>query len=227
MARHAADLKDVADALELPQSVLVGHSMGGFVALVAAQADPDRFSHVLLVDGGLPLAVPAGISRESLLEATLGPAASRLSMTFPDHAAYLDFWRQHPAFADLLDDDLQEGLADYARYDLAGTEPELHPSASLDAVMQDLMDLLDGGAVLAALAELSRPVSLMTAPRGMLNETPGLYSPSQIQRWTADLPSLTVLEVPDVNHYTIIMGAAGARAVTQELRQTAGLQPPI
>jgi len=91
MARHAADLEAVVESLELPSALLVGHSMGGFVAVVAAQAYPDRFSQVLLVDGGLPLAVPEGISREDMLGATLGPAASRLSMTFPDRTAYQEF----------------------------------------------------------------------------------------------------------------------------------------
>jgi hypothetical protein len=57
----------------------------------------------------------------------------------------------------------------------------------------------------------------MTAPRGLLNETPGLYSRSEIERWRAELPSVTIREVPDVNHYTIVMGAAGASAVTQEV----------
>src|SRR5471032_539016 len=36
MARHAADLQAVIQALELPRAILVGHSMGGFVAVVTA-----------------------------------------------------------------------------------------------------------------------------------------------------------------------------------------------
>ena len=213
MARHAADLEAVIEALELPRAILVGHSMGGFVAVVTASLYPDRFSEVFLIDGGLPLAIPAGISKEDLLEATLGPAARRLSMTFPDRATYLEFWKKHPAFAD----EWSQAVVDYANYDLTGTEPELRPSASLAAVQQDSMDLYDGESVLAALAELRQPVSLMTASRGLLNESPGLYSPSEIERWKAELPTVTIREVPDVNHYTIVMGAAGASAVAHEV----------
>jgi lipase len=213
MARHAADLVAVIEALELPSAILLGHSMGGFVAVVTASLYPDRFSEVFLVDGGLPLSIPAGISKEDLLEATLGPAARRLSMTFPDRATYLEFWKRHPAFAD----EWSQAVVDYANYDLTGTEPELRPSASLEAVKQDSMDLYDGESVLAALAELRQPVSLLTAPRGLLNETPGLYSPSEIERWKKELPAVTIREVPDVNHYTIVMGAAGAGAVAREV----------
>ena len=214
MVRHASDLEAVIEALQLPEASLVGHSMGAFVAVVAAHLHPGRFSKVLLVDGGLPLAVPAGISTEDLLQAVLGPAAARLSMTFPDHATYLEFWKNHPAFAD---DQWSQAVVDYATYDLTGTEPELRPSASLEAVRQDSMDLFDAEAALAGLATLEKPVSLLTAPRGLLNETPGLYSPSAIERWKGELPAVKIREVPDVNHYTIVMGAAGASAVAREL----------
>jgi lipase len=231
MAQHAADLAAVTEALDLPQAVLVGHSMGAFVALVAAHLHPNCFSDLLLVDGGLPLAMPPGISREDLLAATLGPAMSRLSMTFPDRATYLEFWKAHPAFAG---DQWSEAVADYAAYDLTGTEPDLRPSTALEAVRQDSMDLYGGGVVLEALTHLAlarveegRAVSLLTAPRGLLNEAPGLYSPDAVKDWRAKLPAVTMQEVPDVNHYTIVMGAAGAGAVARELlRVLAGASDP-
>jgi pimeloyl-ACP methyl ester carboxylesterase len=222
MARHAADLEAVIQALELPPATLVGHSMGGFVAVVAAQLYPGRFTEVLLIDGGLPLAIPAGVSKETVLALVLGPAAARLSMTFPDPATYLEFWKKHPAFAG---EQWSQAVADYASYDLTGTEPELRPSASLEAVRADSMDLLGGQAVLAAFSELAgpaglrAPVTLLTAARGLLNETPGLYGPIAIERWRAELPAVTIREVPDVNHYTIVMGEAGAGAVAREVRR--------
>jgi lipase len=227
MATHAGDLEAVIEALDLPPVILAGHSMGGFVALVAAYLYPDRFSEVLLVDGGLPLVIPEGISKEDLLTATLGPAAARLSMTFPDRESYLEFWRRHPAFAG---DQWSQAVVDYANYDLTGTEPQLRPSASLEAVRQDSLDLYGGGVVLEALSGLTglsdvsppaamrAPVTLLTAPRGLLNETPGLYSPNEIERWRRELPAVIIREVPDVNHYTIVMGPAGAKAVARELQ---------
>jgi lipase len=217
MARHAADLLAVTEALELPRAILVGHSMGGFVAVVTAHLYPDLFSRVLLIDGGLPLAIPAGISRDDLLQATLGPAAQRLSMTFPDLETYLEFWKKHPAFAS----GWSQAVVDYASYDLTGTEPQLRPSASIEAVKEDSIELYGGEPVLGALAGLRQPVTLLTAPRGLLDQTPGLYSPRDIERWKAALPAVTFREVPDVNHYTIVMGAAGAGAVAREVRRYA------
>ena len=215
MARHAADLEAVIEALDVPRALLIGHSMGGFVAVVTSHLYPDRFSQVLLVDGGLPLAIPTGISERDLLQATLGPASQRLSMTFADHQAYLEFWKKHPAFADCW----SQAVADYANYDLTGAEPLLRPSCSIEAMTEDSMELYGGESVLAALAEPRQPLTLLTAPRGLLNQAPGLYGASEIARWRAELPASTIREVPDVNHYTIVMGAAGAGAVAREVRR--------
>jgi hypothetical protein len=146
-------------------------------------------------------------------------------MTFPDRATYLSFWKEHPAFAG---EELSQVVLDYVSYDLTGTEPHLRPAASLEAVRQDSMDLYGGGVVLEALDELRRDgqrgatVSLMTAPRGLLNQTPGLYSPSAIEGWRADLPNVPMWEVPDVNHYTIVMGETGARTVAREVARLVG-----
>ena len=136
-------------------------------------------------------------------------------MTFADHQAYLEFWKKHPAFAGCW----SQAVADYANYDLTGAEPLLRPSCSIEAMTEDSMELYGGESVLAALAEPRQPLTLLTAPRGLLNQTPGLYGASEIARWRAELPALTIREVPDVNHYTIVMGAAGAGAVAREVRR--------
>lgn len=217
MAQHAEDLIAVLDRLDIERATLVGHSMGGFASLVTAHLAPERFDEVLLVDGGLPLAMPAGLSEEEQLEAVLGPAAARLAMTFPDAGSYREFWMRHPAFQS----EWSPAVEDYVDYDLVGWEPELHPSASYEAVAEDSRELGGGASVLAALAGLRHPVTLLTAPRGLLDQSPGLYSGPEIARWREQLPTVTISEVPDVNHYTIVMSERGAAAVASEVRRIA------
>lgn len=55
--------------------VVVGHSMGAFAAVVLANLFPDRVRSLVLVDGGLPLQVPAGLTDAEIVAAVLGPAA--------------------------------------------------------------------------------------------------------------------------------------------------------
>jgi pimeloyl-ACP methyl ester carboxylesterase len=185
--------------------------MGAFVGLVLADRHPDRVSRLLLVDGGLPLAVPEGLSADEVISLVLGPAAERLAMRFASVGDYYDFWRRHPAFAN----DWSPALEDYLAYDLVGTEPELSPSTSYDAMRVDTVDMNTGSALRDALGRMQHPALLLTAPRGLFDETPGLYEPTRLAAMLESLPLVTAREVEDVNHYTITMAGPGAEVVAE------------
>jgi pimeloyl-ACP methyl ester carboxylesterase len=215
MARHADDLAQVLDALAVDEAFVVGHSMGGFVSVVLRHRHPARVRGLLLVDGGLPLPVPPELTAEQVIQAVLGPALARLSMTFPDRAAYHAFWRAHPA----LSADWGPAVAAYVDYDLVGAEPALVSSVRPDAVREDSVDQLDGSAIRDALAALaSEPVTLVRAPRGLKDEPPGLYPEPLLQALTTKLPGLRWRTVPDVNHYTMLLSERGARGIADEVR---------
>ena len=104
IATHAEDVLALLDAVGADQAVLAGHSMGAFVvAVAAAGVARDRVRGVVLVDGGLPFPAAPGADVETTLGAVLGPALSRLGMTFPDLAAVRAFWAQHPAVGPWVD----------------------------------------------------------------------------------------------------------------------------
>ncbi|MEQ6901638.1 alpha/beta hydrolase [Nocardioides sp. YIM 152588] len=214
MAAHADDLAAVLDHLGIERTVVVGHSMGAFASLVLADRHPDRVSRLVLVDGGLPLEVPDGLSADEVISYILGPAAERLAMRFASTADYLDFWRPHPAFAG----DWSAALEDYLAYDLVGEAPELRPATSYEVVARDTVDLITGTALVEALGRLRHPALLLTAPRGLLDETPGLYEPTRLAGLVAQQPTLRAREVDDVNHYTITMAETGAKAVAEAVR---------
>jgi pimeloyl-ACP methyl ester carboxylesterase len=51
LSRVAAALVEYAEERRLERPVLVGHSLGGFVSLLAASSAPDRFAGVVSIDG--------------------------------------------------------------------------------------------------------------------------------------------------------------------------------
>ena len=220
MAAHADDLAAVLAAHQVGSAVVVGHSMGAFASVVLARRHPELVQSLVLVDGGLPLQVPAGLSDEEVIQSVLGPAAERLAATFPSREAYRDFWRVHPAFADHWN----ALVEDYVDYDLAGEPPLLRPSTNYQAMARDTADLNGGAALMDALESLAVPAVLLRAPRGLLNEDAGLYTPGYVDQWAGRLPALRVRDVPGTNHYTIVMDSPGAAAVAGAVRQALGEQ---
>lgn len=210
MDRHADDLLAVLDHLDLPAPLVAGHSMGGFVAAAFGARHPDRVSGTVLVDGGLPLpSPPEGTTPEQALNAAIGPAAQRLTMTFGSTEEYLDFWRPHPAFAGAWTPEVE----DYLAYDLDGDRS----SVSLDAVRDDSADLLDADGAAVRVAGLAEGTVFLRAPAGMLGDPGGLYAAEAVAEHLHRLPGLVARDVPGTNHYTIVMGEHGARAVADAL----------
>lgn len=215
MARHADDIAAVLDFLDAPPAVMVGHSMGGFVTVALHGRHPERFRALVLVDGGLPLPAPEGISDDDLTTARLGLAKQRMSMTFPDRESYRAFWQAHPAFAA----DWSPEVVDYVDYDLVGEAPELRSATTFASMAEDSADLQSGGDwLLAALAGLPTPTPFLRAEGGMAGEPIGLYPPDWINAWQQRLPAIDVREVRGVNHYTILFNEIGTTAVAQAIR---------
>jgi lipase len=208
LAAHADDAAAVIEALGGPV-VVVGHSMGAFIAVVLAHRHPGLVSGAVLVDGGLPFA-PA-----ELVTTTAGVEAirRRLETTFAGRAAYRDFFRSHPAFAR----DWSPEVERYADYDLVA-EPGT-PSTRVEAMLADQADIEDGTIVREALAGGRAPMAFLHASRGFVDDPPGLYAPGTVEQLRAAYSGLEVTPVPDVNHYTIVMSERGAGAVATAVRR--------
>jgi len=225
LAAHVEDLVAVLDHVGQPRAVVAGHSMGAYITTRFAESEPDRLTAAVLVDGGLPLPVPPDIDPDVILAAVLGPALARLQMTFPSIEAYHEFWRQHPAFvAGGWNDD----VVDYVDYDLGPPEtgpdgqPAYRSRVSEDAVRGDGRDILDGDAFRKALHSLaSVPTALLWAPRGLQNEERPLLPPEAIEEARGVLPDMAVTEVPDTNHYFILLGEGPAAVVAGEISRLA------
>ena len=214
MAAHAADMVAVLDALGIEQALVVGHSMGAFVSVVLADLYPERVSGLVLVDGGLPLDVPAGLDPEQVVAHVLGPTAERLRMRFASVGEYFDFWRGHPAFQGGWTPELEE----YLSYDLVDDEAgAFRPATSYATVVDDTVDMNAGAALPRALERMRHPVRLLTVDRGLQNEEPGLYSPAYLAQTLAEYPRVAHTRIDGFNHYTIVMTGQGADIVADAL----------
>ncbi|MDP8978218.1 MAG: alpha/beta hydrolase [Actinomycetota bacterium] len=216
MAAHARDVEAVLDHLGVGEATVVGHSMGAQVAVVFAARYPIRAVRLVLIDGGLPLSRPPEDQVDATLEAVLGPALERLGRTFSSVEEYLQYWRAHPAFdgPGVWNRHVEACM----RYDLEGSAPSLRPRASEQAVRADGTDTLTNPALDTALRDLACPVTLLRAPRGLLDQPEPLLSDEAVARARAAVGVFDDTVVEDTNHYTILFGDHGAAAVADRVR---------
>lgn len=203
LGAHVDDLVATLDHFGIDRAVVVGHSMGGFVAALAAKRHPDRVRSALLVDGGVAFGVPVDGEIDEVLERVIGPAMARLRMTFASREEYLDFWRRHPALAAAWSPQIEA----YALRDLAGDRS----SCAIEAIREDAKDTLVHEETTTAYRSVTVPISLLRAERGMLDEPTGLYGHVPIE-------GIAKETVPGVNHYTVVASPDGAAVVADRIR---------
>jgi lipase len=212
IAAHVEDMLTVLNTLGSERTLVIGHSLGAYIAAALAETHPDRVSGLILIDGGLPIPGARDADPGPFLEAFLGAALSRLRLTFADPPAYRAWWSEHPAVAgsDIGSDD----LAAYADHDLIGPEGTMRSAVNPDSVAADGRDVLQATAADA----LTVPARLLCAPRGLADEPNPMQPLALVQRWAqADPEHRRGLQVADTNHYSIVLGRRGAAAVAAEV----------
>lgn len=213
LAAHVDDLVAVLDSRGVRRTVVVGHSMGAFVANLLAVRHPERVSGLVLVDGGFGLPVPP----DTDIDTVLGPAMARLRMTFENPDAYRAFWQDHPAFKGQWN----RWVDDYVLRDLVRAEPRPRSACAeqhLRSACVEEVVRVDGAQVLAdaetigAIHRLPCPARLLWTARGLMDESPGLYTPERL----AGLPAgVRTLELSDDNHYTPLFSSTAALVAEQ------------
>jgi lipase len=220
-AAHVADLLATLDDAGVERVVLVGHSLGAYLATSLAAAHPERVAALVLIDGGL--AVPSGFEADAdeLVEAMLDAALEYARTTYRSAEEYVDSWRAHPAFAGAWNDDVDA----YVRYEVTGEAGAMQRALSVPAVRADIVDLVRDEAARGAVDRVRAPLGLLTAPRGLRNDFPMLPA-ILVDAFARTHPRAHVERIPDVNHYTMLLGDAGPARVAAAIAAVAGTTPP-
>jgi pimeloyl-ACP methyl ester carboxylesterase len=211
MKNHARDMADVIKFIGVESIDVIGHSMGAFVAVALQGTEPKLVKRLILVDGGIPLPLPPGMTVAQVMPYVLGPAMTRLSMTFESVDAYRDYWKPQPAFARGWTPVLDE----YIEYDLQGEAPNLKARTNPKAVEEDSEDLFVTKLLEKALENLTEDVLFIRAVRGLQNEEGGLYPEPVLAAILPKYPKVKVHTIADINHYEIMLEESGAEAVAQ------------
>jgi lipase len=159
MVQHARDVASAMRAMGLGPSIIVGHSMGGFIAAALAAQESDLVAGVVFIDGGYAPAIAAAGPQQAL-DAALQLRITQLRQTHPSREAYRLFWRGQPHFPA---EDWGPWVEAFLDYEVGGEAPELRPKASEDGVKADLLEGLQREAMIARLKAIRVPVLMIRA----------------------------------------------------------------
>jgi pimeloyl-ACP methyl ester carboxylesterase len=210
LAGHAAAVVRVTDELALDDVVVIGHSMGAFLAPLVAAALAGRVRRVVLVDGG---AAPeqSVLVRRPVVRALFWLQTRVLTRRWRDAEVYVNAMERR-AIAGRPE--LRDRLLEWADYLLEGPPGALRARVDRHRLLDDAVDTLTGAATLPALAGLPVPVHLIVAAHGKDDRAKPFISDQALARGRAALPRLTSERVGG-NHLTMLfdpsLAAAAAR----------------
>jgi hypothetical protein len=201
----AVDLRGRAGSRDLEGPWGIDQDVADLVAVL----DALELDQVVLAGHSLGAFVAAAAAA-----AVVGPAIRKLSMTFADEEAYLDFHRVHPAFEGNWTPQLTAYLTRDTRKLPDGT---VVSSCREEAIRADGKQTLLDEKIRTNINNLSCHVDFLYAARGLLNEPQALYDESRLALGGLDPDRVHTTFVPGTNHYTMLAPGAGAQAVARAL----------
>lgn len=198
---HASDLLTLCDTLAIERVTLIGHSLGAIIGMYTAALFPERAAKLVMIDAG-------GTIPDDTAQA-ISASVNRLGMVFPTLDTYLTamsglpmltwgpFWEQYFRY----DAEVQPDGTVISRVPKAAIEEE---SAALFFTKTE------------ALPEyVKAPTLVARAANGILGPDRGVVLPrEEAERLAAVMPHCTWVEIPETNHYTIVVSPAFVDAVT-------------
>jgi pimeloyl-ACP methyl ester carboxylesterase len=219
MAQHARDVAAAMQTLGYGPSVIVGHSMGAFVATALAAQNPELVSSIIMIDGGYVPDLPVGVDASQMLDATLALRISQLTRTYDSREAFMDFWRGQPNFPP---EDWNSWTEAFLDYEVAG-ETTVQPKASADAVRIDVAEAFKRDEIIERLKSLRVPVLLLRAERGLEPKPPPIFPDSVMPLFRECVPEMKEEMISGTTHFTITLGERGASRVADLIVEFAEL----
>lgn len=200
MKEHAEDIIALLDALDISETIVVGHSFGGFLGLYLARFYPNRIAKLVMLD--------AAAQMHPQTKEMLAPALARLGQTYPSFADYLMLVKRAP-YLTFWDTEMES----YYRADVfTNSDDSVTVIPKLDQMMEAVVRGSLGEPWLDYLAEVDHPTMLINAPGVYTMDAPLLpenYAMETVER----MQQATYAKVSG-NHQTMLYGE-GAKEIVQ------------
>jgi lipase len=216
IAQHARDVARTMRARGLRRRPIVGHSFGAYVATAVAVQDPELVSALVFVDGGYP-PIPPGVDARAFAELAMMGPMQRVRARHAGLAGCLAMWRALPGLADAHPAWLEAFAANDAVADGDGVRAKVCEAAVRGAYG----DMVDVAAIEARLRALAVPVRVVRAEHGAARGLPPIIPDDVVASLRRCVADVAVRTVEGSNHFTVVLGRPGARAVARLVEELA------
>jgi pimeloyl-ACP methyl ester carboxylesterase len=217
LAQHARDVAAAMRAMAVGPSIVVGHSMGAYVATALAAQDPSLVAGLVLIDGGYALEPPVTNSPGQGTNSALALRIAQLRQTYPSRQAYREFWRTQPHFPP---EEWNPWVEAFLDYEVGGDFP-VQPKAVEGAVIADLGEAFQRDAINQRLDSIRVPTLWLRAESGFTPGQAPLFSDALVPEFRAHVPQMEDHRFPGTTHYTIALGEYGAARVADLISELA------
>jgi pimeloyl-ACP methyl ester carboxylesterase len=191
---HCEDIAALLEDLDIPQLVLMGHSLGAFISLAFAAQFPQRIDRLILVDGGGKLSD----TQMAKVFAGIKPSLDRLGQTFPTFEDYISLMKQAPFLQPW-----NSYMETYFRYEVEEVEGGVRSRVHPKHIEEEIGNLKKEDST-KFYSKVRCPVLLLRATKGMLSEDDFVLPEDVARRMESEIRNAKRVDLENTNHYTIL-----------------------
>ena len=194
MRHHIQDIFCVLDDLKQAKMVLMGHSLGAFVALAFAAHYPERTEKIILMDGGGQLTQ----DQWEKVTVAIKPSLDRLGQVFPSFDAYVTLMKKAPFLQPW-----SQAIENYFRYETeaveGGVRSRINP-ANIQEEIQNIQQEVPSDYY----PKVTCPVLVLRATDGILSRDDLVLPESAVEKMVSEIPDVQRADIDGTNHFSIL-----------------------
>jgi len=193
-AVHVDDLGCLMEDLRLQKPVLMGHSLGGYIALGMAAEKPESVSGLILVDAGGDLPQ----SQWDKIAAAIRPSLQRLGRRYASIDECINALSALPVFSPW-----SPALEAYFRYDLERVEGGYQSRIRPAHIQEEIAHKRQTGAA-EFYDRIACPVLILRATDGLLEPDDILLPEDAVARMLQEISKSRCISLSGTHHYSIV-----------------------
>ena len=205
MAHHIGDILSILDSLKIEKAVLMGHSLGAFIALAFGAQYPERVDRIILVDGAGKLSEE---QFDKVFEA-IKPALDRLGKIYPSSKGYIETMKSasyiHP---------WSDAIENYYRYELEEVDGGgVRTNIDTKHIQEESANVRKVE-VETLYPKINCQVLVLRATQGLFGLDDLLLPEPVVEKMVRVIPHASRFDVEGINHYGIVFQPHAARDQT-------------